>query len=364
MRNTFGNVISVTLFGESHGEVMGAVLDGLTAGIKIDEDNISKRLAMRKPVSDISTSRVEDDEVRIVSGVFCGVSTGAPITVLIENKNTVSKDYSLFKTQPRPSHADYVAGIKYGGYQDFRGGGHFSGRLTAPLVAAGAILESALNSKGIYIGTHIKNLHGVLDRDFSDYEADINLLNAKVFPALSPEGEEKMKDEILRAKQNGDSVGGILESAVIGLPAVVGEPWFDSLESMLSHAIFSIPGIKGIEFGLGFGFSEKYGSEANDPFVTDGEKIFTKTNNSGGINGGISNGMPIVFSCAVKPTSSIARKQKTVNFINKTETEIEIQGRHDATIIPRACVVAETLSAIVIADLLIGRYGTDYLLNK
>lgn len=361
MRNTFGNVISVTLFGESHGEVMGAVLDGLTAGIKIDEDNISKRLAMRKPVSDISTSRVEDDDVRIVSGVFCGVSTGAPITVLIENKNTVSKDYSLFKTQPRPSHADYVAGIKYGGYQDFRGGGHFSGRLTAPLVAAGAILESALNSKGIYIGTHIKNLHGVLDRDFSDYEADINLLNAKGFPALSPEGEEKMKDEILRAKQNGDSVGGILESAVIGLPAVVGEPWFDSLESMLSHAIFSIPGIKGIEFGLGFGFSEKYGSEANDPFVTDGEKIFTKTNNSGGINGGISNGMPILFRSAVRPTPSIYAEQETVDLNEMKNVKLNINGRHDPAIIHRVRAVVDCVTAIVLADALATALGTNYL---
>ena len=275
MRNTFGNNISVTLFGESHGDIIGAVLDGLGAGTRIDYDLIKKEMDKRRPLGKISTSRHETDEVRIVSGVMNGYSTCAPITVLIENNNTSSKDYSTFKDAPRPSHADYTAEVKYHGFHDYRGGGHFSGRLTAPLVAVGAILMSALMDKGILIGTHIKALHGIYDRDFSSAKEDIALLSGKHFPVLEGESEEKMKAEILRAADEGDSVGGILETAVIGMPGGIGEPWFDSLESTLSHALFSIPGIKGVEFGLGFGFADKYGSEANDPFVISEGQIIT-----------------------------------------------------------------------------------------
>jgi chorismate synthase len=229
-------------------------------------------------------------------------------------------------------------------------------------VAAGAIIQSALEKKGVYVGTHIKKCADVCDRDFENYVEDIKNLHVAQFSILDENSKEKMLSKTTEIKANGDSVGGIMQTAIYGVPAGLGEPWFDSLESMLSHAMFSIPAVKGVEFGIGFGCADMRGSEMNDEFYVSGENILTKSNNNGGINGGISNGMPIVFNCAVKPTSSIPRKQKTVNFIDKYDTEIEISGRHDSTIIPRACVVAETLSAIVIADLLIGRYGTDYLL--
>lgn len=361
MKNTFGNNISITLFGESHGEYIGAVLDGVCAGVKIDEEYIEKKLSQRKPHGAISTKRCEEDKVEIVSGVYNGVTTGTPITLLIKNTNTSSKDYSALKDTPRPSHADYVANIKYGGNQDYRGGGHFSGRLTAPIVAAGAILSLALLQKGIKIGTHIKNLHGVRDRDFSDLEADINALDEKLFPALDTVSVAQMTEEILAAAKMGDSVGGVLETAIIGIPAGVGEPWFDSLESTLSHALFSIPGIKGVEFGLGFGFADLYGSEANDPFATDGEKIFTKTNNNGGINGGISNGMPILFRVAVRPTPSIFKDQETVSLSKMENTVLKIEGRHDPAIIHRARAVVDAISVIALADALVTAYGSSYL---
>ena len=361
MKNTFGNNISITLFGESHGEYIGAVLDGVCAGIQINEEYIQSKLEQRKPHGAISTKRCEPDKVEIVSGVYNGVTTGTPITILIKNTNTSSKDYSQLKDTPRPSHADYVAEVKYGGNQDYRGGGHFSGRLTAPIVAAGAILSFALLQKGIRIGTHIKALHGITDRDFSDLEADISLLDKKLFPVLDETSEAEMTEEILNAAKMGDSVGGILQSAVIGIPAGVGEPWFDSLESMLSHALFSIPGVKGVEFGLGFGFADLYGSEANDPFATDGEKIFTKTNNNGGINGGISNGMPITFNVAVRPTPSIFKEQDTVSLSKMENTALKIEGRHDPAIIHRARAVVDAISVIAIADALVTAYGTAYL---
>lgn len=360
MRNTFGNNISVTLFGESHGEAIGAVLDGLCAGIRIDTDLINKKLMQRKPHGAISTPRHEADKIKIISGVKDGVSCGTPITILIENTDTKSKDYSLFKDTPRPSHADYVAEVKYGGCQDYRGGGHFSGRLTAPLVAVGAILTQALATKGITIGTHIKSLHGIKDRDFCDLSADITTLSDKLFPVLDEECEDRMTKEILSAASVSDSVGGVLESAVVGIPAGVGEPWFDSLEGTLSHILFSIPGVKGVEFGLGFGFGDLLGSEANDAFGTDGEKIFTLTNNNGGINGGISNGMPIVFRTAVRPTPSIFKQQSSVSLSKMENTVIKIEGRHDPAIIHRARAVVDAVCAIAMADALATAFGTSY----
>ena len=360
MKNTFGNNISVTLFGESHGPAIGAVLDGLCAGVKIDMENINRRLSQRKPHGAISTARHEDDEPIFLSGVKDGITTGTPISVVFENRNTSSKDYSMLKDTPRPSHADYVAEVKYGGHQDERGGGHFSARLTAPIVAVGAILEAVLAEKGVHIGTHIKALHGIKDREFSSYNDDIEALSSMLFPVLDKETEARMTDEILSAARSGDSVGGILECAVIGLPAGVGEPWFDSLESTLSHALFSIPGIKGVEFGLGFGFADKFGSEANDPFVTDGKEIYTKTNNNGGINGGISNGMPIVFRVAVRPTPSIFKEQDTVSLSKMENTVLSITGRHDPAIIHRARAVVDAIVAIALADALATAHGTSY----
>ena len=362
MKNTFGNAVKVTLFGESHGDAIGAVIDGLTPGIEIDYEFIDRQLNRRRSKTQVCTQRVEKDDYRIISGVFDGHTTGTPLCIVIPNRDTKSSDYQLFSSVARPGHADYTANCKYHGYQDYRGGGHFSGRITVALVAAGAIIQSALEKKGVYVGTHIKKCADVYDRDFENYVEDIKNLHVAQFSILDENSKEKMLSKTTEIKANGDSVGGIMQTAIYGVPAGLGEPWFDSLESMLSHAMFSIPAVKGVEFGIGFGCANMKGSEMNDEFYVSGENILTKSNNNGGINGGISNGMPIVFNCAVKPTSSIPRKQKTVNFIDKYDTEIEISGRHDSTIIPRACVVAETLSAIVIADLLIGRYGTDYLL--
>lgn len=363
MKNTFGNALKITLFGESHGYAIGAVIDGLTPGIEIDYEFIDSQLARRRSKATVCTQRVEKDDYKIISGIFEGHTTGTPLCIVIPNRDTNSSDYQLFGSIARPGHADYTAQCKYHGYQDFRGGGHFSGRVTVALVAAGAIIQSALERKGIYVGTHIQRCADVHDRDFADFRKDIKYLHSIPFSILDKESEERMMQKMTQIKKLDDSVGGVIESAVWGLPAGVGEPWFDSLESMLSHAMFSIPAIKGIEFGVGFGCADMTGSQMNDEFYVDDGKILTKTNNNGGINGGISNGMPVVFRCAVKPTSSIPRKQKTVNFIEGTEAEVEVHGRHDSAIIPRVCVVAETMSAIVIADALIGRYGTDYFLN-
>ena len=361
MKNTFGNSISVTLFGESHGEAIGAVVDGLAPGIEIDTEYIKERLDERRPSGATSTSRVEADEYEIISGAFMGKTAGTPLTVIIRNKNTSSKDYSALVDTPRPSHADYTAGIKYHGYQDYRGGGHFSGRVTVALVAVGAILMRALEKKGIKIGTHIKSLHGITDRDFENYSIDINALRGNAIPVLSDEKREMMEKEILSARKDGDSVGGVLETAVIGMPGGVGEPWFDTLEGTLAHALFSIPGIKGVEFGAGFAFSNMRGSEANDEFYTNGKEIFTKTNNNGGINGGITNGMPLIYRCAVKPTPSIFKPQSSVSLSEMTEKELVIEGRHDPAIIHRARAVVDAVSAIVIADMLAVKYGTDWL---
>ena len=362
MKNTFGNAVKVTLFGESHGYAIGVVIDGLTPGIEIDYEFIDRQLNRRRSKTQVCTQRVEKDDYKIISGVFEGHTTGTPLCIIIPNRDVHSSDYQLFGSVARPGHADYTAQCKYHGYQDYRGGGHFSGRITVALVAAGAILQSALAKKGIYVGTHIKKCAGVEDRDFDNYESDINKLQHSQFAILDEDASKKMLQRTIEIKNDDNSVGGIMETAIVGVPSGVGEPWFDSLESMISHAMFSIPAIKGIEFGAGFKCAEMFGSQMNDEFYVHENSIRTRSNNNGGINGGISNGMPIVFRCVVKPTSSISRKQKTVNFIDKVDTEIEIQGRHDATIIPRACVVAETLSAIVIADMLVGRYGTDYLL--
>ena len=364
MKNTFGSSISVTLFGESHGETIGAVLDGLPPAIKIDTDYIDKKLSERRPYGKLSTARVEKDNYRIVSGAFNGYTTGAPLTILIDNENTVSKNYDSIKVCPRPSHADYTAECKYHGYQDYRGGGHFSGRITAALVAAGAILQSALLSKGIKIGTHIASVHGVCDRDFEDYEKDLEIISAKAFSVLSDEAESKMKDEILKAKENGDSVGGVLESVILGVPAGVGEPWFDSMEGVISHMLFSIGGIKGIEFGSGFSFADMLGSEANDHFEVKDGKIVTKTNHNGGINGGITNGMPLTLKCAVKPTPSIYKKQGSVNMQSMQNETLKIEGRHDPAIIHRVRSVVDAALAIAVADMLSLRFGTDYLSEK
>ena len=364
MKNTFGNNVSVTLFGESHSAMIGATLDGVPSGIAVDLEYVKATLARRRAYGRISTARHEDDEPIIVCGVLNGYTTGTPITILIENKNTSSKDYSALADSPRPSHADYTAAVKYGEHRDYRGGGHFSGRITAALVAAGAIVESALADKGIFIGTHISRLHGIKDRPLGNLSEDIFALKNKLFPVLDDRAAEEMKSEIEKAAKDGDSVGGVLETAVTGVPAGVGEPWFDSLESMLSHIMFSVPAVKGVEFGDGFALADMLGSEANDPFRADGEKIFTSTNRSGGINGGISNGMPIIFRTAVKPTPSIFKEQSTVSISRMENTTQKIEGRHDPAIVHRARAVIDAVTALALSDMLVTKYGTDWLAGK
>ena len=361
MKNTFGNSVAVTLFGESHGEYIGAVIDGLAPGIKIDHEYIAHMLTLRRPDGKISTPRKEKDEYKIVSGVVDNTTTGTPITIIIPNENVKSGDYSQMKTVARPSHAYFTAECKYHGYQDSRGGGHFSGRITAALVAAGAICKYALEQKGIYIGTHVKKCAGIPDREFNNLKEDINEINAKTFAVLDETSKEKMVEAILAAANNGDSVGGVLETAVIGMPVGVGEPWFDTVESLLSHMMFSIPAVKGIEFGAGFAIADMLGSQANDPMKMDSGNVVTTTNNNGGINGGITNGMPIIFRTAIKPTPTIFKPQNTIDFKTMTETVLEPKGRHDPAIVHRARVVQDAASAIVLCDALSMRLGTDFL---
>lgn len=360
MKNIIGNNMTVTLFGESHGAYIGAVLDGLCPGILIDEDFIKEQLNKRRPQGKISTARKEQDPFQIVSGVFEGKTTGTPLCIIIPNSDQHSKDYGPMRSIARPGHADYTAYCKYHGYEDYRGGGHFSGRITAALVAAGAIAILALNKKGINIGTHILRCAGISDKDFEDYGKDIEKLNNTTFAVLDEEAGKLMIQKIEQAAEQKDSVGGVLETVITGVPAGVGEPWFDTLESMLAHAMFSIPAIKGVQFGAGFDMADAYGSEYNDAFRMQDGKVITKTNNNGGINGGISNGMPITFRCAVKPTPSIYKKQETIDFINNNDTDLQIEGRHDPAIIHRARVVVDSMSALVMYDVLVGRYGTDY----
>lgn len=361
MKNTFGNNISITLFGESHGEAIGCVLDGIAPGIEVDEEFIASQMEKRKGINSISTPRREADKVRILSGVFEGRTTGTPIALIIENQTQHSKDYSATKDLARPGHADFTAQCKYGGFQDYRGGGHFSGRITAPIVAAGAICLKALNKKGIEIGTHISSCAGVKDREFEKLGEDIELLKTKEMPTLCDKAGEDMISAIESARKEGDSVGGILTTAVVGMPSGVGEPWFDTVESLLAHALFSIPAVKGVEFGKGFDFARMKGSAANDEFFVKDGRVQTRTNNNGGINGGITNGMPIVFSCAVKPTPSIFKEQNTVDFIKNEDAVLSIKGRHDPAIIHRARVVVDSITAITLCDLLSAKFGTDWL---
>lgn len=376
MKNSFGNNLQITLFGESHGPFIGCVLDGLTPGIKIDEDFIRHQLSLRRPGGKISTARVEQDEFQIVSGAFNGFTTGTPLCILIPNTAQHSKDYSKTASLARPGHADYTAECKYHGFQDYRGGGHFSGRITAALVAAGAIVIPALAQKGILIGTHIKSCGGIKDIDFAGSDvtpdsistttlnAQIKSLNEKTFAVLDDKAADLIQTEIEKIAAQGDSVGGVLETAIAGLPAGLGEPWFDSFESLLSHAIFSIPAIKGIQFGDGFDKVNGLGSEFNDSFRTDGNKVYTLSNHNGGINGGITNGMPVIFRTAVKPTPSIYKEQQTIDFKKNQNADFIIEGRHDPAIIHRARVVQDSVTALVAADVLLGRFGTDYFCDE
>ena len=368
MKNTLGENFCVTIFGESHGPYIGVVLDGIAPGIDVNKDFINHQLDLRRPSGKISTKRVETDEFILASGVFNDKTTGTPLTILIPNSVQHSKDYEKTATLARPGHADYTANVKYHGFQDFRGGGHFSGRITAALVAAGGIIIPELEKKGIKIGTHIKSLGGIKDRNFEYYQKDIDFLGGTNFPGLDADKSEQMKTLTEKIAAEGDSVGGVLESVILGMPAGVGEPWFGTLESELSYALFSIPAIKGVQFGDGFDMVDSFGSEFNDSLqiIQDNgkSKVITKTNHNGGINGGISNGMPILFRCAVKPTPSIYKTQDTIDMSKNENAKLNIQGRHDPAIIHRARIVVDSVASFVIYDALAGRFGTDFFGEK
>ena len=336
MKNTIGNSLTVTLFGESHGKAIGAVIDGVPSGIAVDDDFIASQLTRRRPQDALSTPRQEKDEYSILSGVFEGKTTGTPICITIPNADTHSSDYGEMQYKMRPSHADFTANCRYNGFQDYRGGGHFSGRITAALVAAAAIVLPALTQKGISVSTNILNIAGETKA-------------------------EKWEEKILAAKADGDSVGGTLQTVVTGVPAGVGEPWFDTVEGMLSHAIFSVPAVKGVEFGLGFDFADKKGSDANDQMYVEDGSVKCYTNNNGGVLGGITNGMPIVFNAVIKPTPTIGKEQKTVDINTMQNTTLAARGRHDPCIVHRAAVVIESVTALVIADMLTQKFGTDWL---
>ena len=362
MKNTFGSSVAVTLFGESHGAAVGAVLDGMAPGVPVDEGFIARQLELRRPYGTISTARREPDAFEIVSGVFEGKTTGTPLCILIRNTDVNSAAYD--RDLARPGHADYTARAKYHGFADYRGGGHFSGRVTAALVAVGAIALTALRDRGIAVGTHIARCGGIADRGFADWGADLAALAEKRFAVLDDAQGEKMRAAIEAAAAEGDSVGGVLETAVTGLPAGVGEPWFDALEGQLAHMLFSIPAVKGVEFGDGFAMADLRGSACNDAFCTENGAVRTASNHNGGINGGISNGMPLLLRCAVKPTPSIRKPQETVNLATGERVELELDGRHDPAIVHRARAVVDSAVALTLCDALALRFGTDYLAGK
>ncbi len=357
--------LKISLFGESHGEAIGCTIEGLPAGIKLDMDFLRHQSELRKPKGKISTKRQEKDDFKIVSGYFNEHTTGTPLTVLIYNENTKSRDYE--PNNLRPSHADFTAFEKYQGYQDYRGGGHFSGRITAPLVIVGAIALQILRQRCIYIGSHILKCKDVYDdkfvEDFDGILDQINYVNNEYFPVINRESSTKMLELMESAANDGNSVGGVIESAIIGLEAGIGEPFWNSVESRLSSLLFSVPAVKGVEFGLGFEFSDYFGSEVNDSFVAHHGTILTKTNNNGGINGGISNGMPIKIKTVIKPTPSIYKEQETVKYDTKENILYQINGRHDPAIIHRARVVIDSMLGLGILDLLMSKYGHNLISN-
>ena len=349
--NSIGRRLVLTSIGESHGKCIGTVLDGCPAGLDLTEKDIQKMLDLRKPgQSLVSTQRKEDDKVEIISGTFRGSTTGAPITMIIWNKDQKSTDYEKLRTDMRPGHSDYPAYVKYKKYNDHRGGGRFSGRLTATHVMGGAIARKLIKEQ---LGVETNSYTCQIGKMRVEEEVNKKMLKtiySNVVRCPSKTTAKKMERAILTARKNGDSLGGIIESVSTNIPAGLGEPIFGSLESDISRAIFSIPAVKGVEFGSGFAGSEKFGSENNDPYVIKNGKILTKTNNSGGILGGISNGMPIIFRVAFKPASSIAKYQDSVNVKTKKKIKLQVGGRHDPCVVPRAPPVVDSLVALTLAD--------------
>ena len=362
MNNSFGKNLIYTSFGESHGKGIGFVLDGMPAGIKVDFDYIENELAKRRPKKDLGTTRVEPDKYEVISGIFNGYTTGTPITVVIYNKDVNDKVYDDSKNFMRPSHADYTAHIKYKGYEDYRGGGHFSGRITAALVFAGSICRNFLLTKNIKIETHIKELSDIKDKFFFDMNEDelnksIDYLTNEDVKVIDKNTKDKMIEKVKEVGTLGDSIGGTTETAIYNLEASLGNPIYENIESKISYACFGIPGVKGISFGAGFNFKNMLGSNANDSFYIENNKVKTKTNNNGGINGGISNGMPIIFDLAIKPTPSIYKEQESIDIEKMENVKSIIKGRHDPAIIMRVPIVVTSTVSIVITDLLLSKYG-------
>lgn len=355
MANSYGKLFKISLFGESHSEAIGVVIDGVPSGATLDMEEIAFEMSRRAPGKNaFSTPRAESDIPEILSGVFNGKTTGTPICAVIRNTNTRSKDYH--PEILRPAHADYSGKLRYNGFNDYRGGGHFSGRLTAPIVFAGAIAKQIIKKENIEIFAHIKNIGKVHDDTVDFVNPDVAVLEKlknKTLPFISADKEKAAEEEILAARSKADSIGGSVETVICGIPGGVGSPFFESVESRLSSMLFSIPAVKAVEFGIGTDFAKMLGSEANDSFVIENDSIKTKTNNNGGINGGITNGMPVVFTATIKPTPSIGREQETVNIETKENIKTKIEGRHDPCIVQRAVPVIEAATAIVVLDMIL-----------
>lgn len=350
--------VKLSVFGESHGKGIGVVLDNIPAGQPIDYEKIKAFMARRAPGNDpTATARKEADEPEILSGIHNKKTTGAPICAVIRNSDTHSSDYSQMETTARPGHADYTGYLRYKGFNDVRGSGHFSGRLTAPLVFAGAVCGQIIERMGIYVGAHLYSIMDVIDKPLNTVSItrdDILSLREKAFPVLDDRAGEKMREQILAAKKNADSVGGIIECCAVGMPAGIGSPMFDGLENTIASLIFGIPAVKGLEFGAGFGATKMFGSQNNDEFyVSEDGTILTETNYHGGILGGISSGMPISLKVALKPTSSIGVPQKTVNFVKLENQEIIVKGRHDPCVAVRAVPVVESCVNVALLSQLI-----------
>lgn len=356
MSSVIGDKIKLSIFGESHGEAIGCVIDGLPAGIKIDMNAVYKDMQRRAPGKDkTATPRLEKDIPHILSGMLDNVTTGAPLAMVIENTNTKSGDYSNLMTVPRPSHSDYPAYVKYGGNNDIRGGGHFSGRLTAPLVFAGSVAKQILSQMGVTIGAHIKQIGSVCDAVSDLNKTDKSLLDtlsSSTFSLIDETKEQAMRDEIEKARLSLDSVGGIIECFAVGLPVGLGGNMFDTVEGKLASILFGVPAVKGVEFGIGFGFANKRASEVNDQYEIKNGRVATLSNNNGGVLGGMTDGAPLSVSVAIKPTPSIAKKQKSVNLLTMENAELEIHGRHDPCIVVRAVPVIECAVALGLLDLM------------
>lgn len=362
MSSEFGNILRVSVFGQSHGKAIGVNIDGLPAGEPIDLEELNAFLDRRKPgKSPLSTARKESDTPVFLSGLENGVTCGFPLCAIIENSDQHSSDYSELADKPRPSHADYTARVKWGGHADMRGGGHFSGRLTAPLCIAGGIAKQILARRGIFVGAHLAAVGTENDAPFPLHPTAelFDAIAAKPFPVVDDGAGDRMQALILEARQDLDSVGGIIECAAIGLPAGLGDPMFGGVENRLAAALFGIPAVKGVEFGLGFGSARLHGSENNDPFTMENGTVVTASNRAGGILGGITTGMPVTLRTAIKPTPSISRPQQTVSLSAMENAELVIRGRHDPCIAHRAVPVVEAVTATVLLDLLLeGNHGT------